>query len=369
MSAASLVTIATGLSTGTTLVTYTALAAVVAGLALVRSFAGSLGAAFAAFVLATAFVLLITTFVLVAAFVHLLAAGHLLTTGARAFLTSTALSIRSAVASSIAATAILAGTKFLLGTGTVGLITALLGFLATFVLTAASGLGYCTFEALADNVNVLLNASLYHFANTLGSQSGTGDTIHFCFTLALAFLDDGECNLAIGHYGATDELTLEGFVLDKGSEASCFTLVIEESTKYLLTVECHGYITPDAAPQAAAFQRKHVCVSAFGSLSSVNRELLADLLGLNIESVSAFNFLTIGSQHKSLFNQFVVLGLYIALGNATNVERSQYLSALVDSHILVLLFLQGAADEGQQEGYEHHHHCCVADGVNITVCI
>ena len=139
MSAASLVTIATGLSAGTTLVTYTALAAVVAGLALVRSFAGSLGAAFATFVLATAFVLLITTFVLVAAFVHLLAAGHLLTTGARAFLTSTALSIRSAVASSIAATAILAGTKFLLSTGTVGLITALLGFLAVGASLAIAG--------------------------------------------------------------------------------------------------------------------------------------------------------------------------------------------------------------------------------------
>ena len=49
-----------------------------------------------------------------------------------------------------------------------------------------------------------------------------------------------------------------------------------------------------------------------------------------------------------------------------NIEKALL---LVNSHVGILCRLQRTAHEGQQESHEHYHQCCIADGVNIAVCI
>lgn len=348
-SAASLVAVATGLSTGTTLVTFAALAAVATALAL-RGF--SLLRAATAALLSFG-----TTLVLSAALVLLLAGSSLLAAGARALFASAALRIGSTVASCIATAAVLASAGLLFSTIAVGLLAAL-----GSILAASSRL------ASTESIYILLDTAEHHFADTLRGQRGTGDAIHFSFGLALAFLDDGEGDLAIlAQYGATNELALEGLVLDEGTQTSGLTLVVEESAEHLLAVGRDSHIAPDAAPEATALEGKNEGVLSVGGLCRIDGELLADLLGIDVEGVSALDDLTVGSQHTCFFDQLVVLRLYIALGNAANVERSQDLCTFVDGHVGILSRLQRAAHVGQQEGNDYDHDCCIADGVHISI--
>ena len=354
MATASLVAIATGLSAGTTLVTYTALAAVATALALVgRLFSSFLRAATAALLSFGA------TFMLAAA-LGLLAGSDLLAAGAGALLTSTALGIGCTVASFIATAAVLAGTEFLFRTLAVGLVTALRSFFTAFVLATTGGL------ASTECIDILLDAIEDHLANTLGGQRSTGDAIDLSLGFAGTLLDNGEGYLAISHHGTTDELALELLFLDEGTETGGLALMVEVSAEDLLEVGRNGDITPEATPEAAAFQGQYEGIVASGGLSLIDGELLANLLGLDLES-TAFGDLTVGSDDACLLDQFVELGFHIALGNATNVEGSKDLFLLVNSHIGILGRLQRTAHEGQQEGYEHHHHSSIADGVNISV--
>ena len=240
MSAASLVTIATGLSAGTTLVTCTALAAVVTALALVsssllRAVTTTLLGFGATFVLATTFMLTTsrltfgTTFVLTATMLHL-AGSHLLAASAGTFLTGTTLGIGGTVACSIAATTVLAGAELLFRTLAVGLLAALGSVLATFVLATTT-----SFSA-TESVNILLDSAEHHFANTLGGQGCTSDTIHLSLGFAGTLLDHGEGDLSISHYRTTDELALELLFLDEGTKAGGLALMVKVCTKHFLEV-------------------------------------------------------------------------------------------------------------------------------------
>ena len=145
--------------------------------------------------------------------------------------------------------------------------------------------------------------------------------------------------------------------------------MVEVSAEHFLQVGRNSYIAPEATPEATALEGEHEGISAVGSLCLINGELLADFLGLDVESISALDDLTVGSQHTSLLDQFVELAFHLALGQAANVERSKYLGFLINSYVSILFGLERAAHEGQEESYENHHHCCIADGVNIAVCI
>ena len=96
--------------------------------------------------------------------------------------------------------------------------------------------------------------------------------------------------------------------------------MVEVSAEHFLKVGRHGNVTPEATPKTAAFQGEHEGVSAISCLCLIHGELVANLLGLHIECISAFDDLTVGSHHASLLDQFVVLSLDIALGQAANVE-------------------------------------------------
>ena len=95
------------------------------------------------------------SFVLVAFCFHL-AGRHLLAAGAGTFLASAALGIGGAVAGCIAAATVLAGAELLFRALAVGLLAAFGSFLA-----ASSGL------ASTESVDILLNSTENHFANTL----------------------------------------------------------------------------------------------------------------------------------------------------------------------------------------------------------
>jgi hypothetical protein len=395
LAAASLVAIATGLSAGTTFITLAALAAVVTALALVGCFSTFLGAVAAtgvAFGALTAFYLLcaaavdtLTRIAALAILAHLaaailtlarvaavglslgttfsLGAGSCLLAGSTgALLTSAALSIAGAVAGSVAAATVLASAEFLLGTGAVGFVTALLGLLASFVTgTTASGL------STAEGVHVLLDTCENHLADTLGRQRCTCYAVNLGLSLTATLLDNGKSDLTIStHNGTTDELALELLLLDEGTETGGLALMVEVSTEDLLEVGRHSHITPEATPKAATFQGQDKGFVASGGLSLIDRELLANLLGLDLEG-TAFGDLTVGSDDACLLNQFVELRFHVALGDAANVEGSKDLFLLIDSHVGILSRLQRAADEGQQEGYEHHHYGCIADGIDIAV--
>ena len=347
MSAASLIAIATGLSAGTTLITGTALAAVAAALAL-RGF--SLLRAATAALLSFG-----TTLVLAATLILLLAGSCLLTAGARAFFTSAALSIGSTVAGCITTAAVLAGADFLFSAFAVGLLAALGSILAASCRLAST-----------ESIYILLDSAEHHFANTLGGQGRTSDTIDLSLGFAGTFLHYGEGHLTICHHGTTDELALELLFLDEGTETGGLALMVEVSTEHRLEVGRYGYITPKATPKATAFQRQHEGICAIGGLCLIDRELLAYLLGLDLEG-TAFGDLTVGSDDACLLNQFVELRFHVALGDAANVEGSKNLGFLVDIYICFLAVLQRLADEGQQESHEYHHHSSVADGVHITV--
>jgi len=300
LTAACLVAIATRFTTGTTLVAYTAFAAVVATLALVRSLGASLFRAVA------------TAFVMTAAF-SLLARSSFFAAGARTFLTGAALGIASAVASGITAAAVLASTYLLLCALAIGFITALLGFMAAFAGRLST----------SENIDILLDACLQHLTDALRGQGSTSNAIDFSWGLALAFLDDREGYFAIvTHYGTADELALERLILNESTKAGCFALVVEESAKHLLTIGSHSHIAPDAAPKATAFQGKNQCVGTIGSLSLINGELVANLLSINIEGILTFEHLTVWRHHTRFLNQFIVLSLYVALGNTANAEGS-----------------------------------------------
>lgn len=391
LSAASLVAIATGLSAGTTFITLAALAAVVTALALVgcsSTFLGTVAATGVAFGALTAFYLLsaaavgtLTRIAALAILAHLAAAiltlarvaavglslgaafslgtgSSFLACSARALLTSAALSIAGAVASLVAAAAVLAGAQLLLGTSAVRLVAALLSFLA------AVACGLCT----AKGVHILLDAREHHLADTLRGQRGTRDAVNLGLAFAGAFLDDCQRDIAIStHDGTTDELLLELSLLDESTQTCGLALMVEVSAKHFLQVGRDGDIAPEAAPEATALEGEDEGVSAISSLCLVDGELLANLLGLDVEGICAIDDLTIGSQHTSLLDQFVVLALDLALGQAANVERSKYLRFLIDSHVGILSRLQSAADEGQKESYEDHHHSCIADGVNVAI--
>ena len=360
MSAASLIAIATGLSTGTTLITGTALAAVAAALALrgfslLRAATAALLSFGTTLVLSAALLSFGTTLVLSAALVLLLAGSCLLTAGARAFFTSATLIIGSTVAGCITTAAVLAGADFLFSAFAVGLLAALGSILAASCRLAST-----------ESIYILLDSAEHHFANTLGGQGRTSDTIDLSLGFAGTFLHYGEGHLAICHHGTTDELALELLFLDEGTETGGLALMVEVSTEHRLEVGRYGYITPKATPKATAFQRQHEGICAIGGLCLIDRELLAYLLGLDLKG-STFRDLTIGSDNTCFLNQFVELCFHLALVDTTNVEGSKNLFLLVDSHIGILSGLQGAADEGQQEGYEHHHHCCIADGVYVSI--
>ena len=94
-------------------------------------------------------------------------------------------------------------------------------------------------------------------------------------------------------------------------------------------------VYPGAAPRYALVYI-HEDMDKDGGLCRIDGELLADLLGIDVEGVSALDDLTVGSQHTCFFDQLVVLSLYIALGNAANVERSQDLCTFVDGHVGIL---------------------------------
>ena len=159
MSAASLVAIATGLSTRTTLITLTALAAVVTALALVGNFGIILAARF---LLGAAVGLLIA-----ASFMFLTALGQLATafclfTGCRfltaragTLLTGTALGIASTITGFFSTTAIFAGALFLLGTSAIWLIAALRSRMTTTLMAATTTCGLRTTKSC----NILLDTS------------------------------------------------------------------------------------------------------------------------------------------------------------------------------------------------------------------
>lgn len=300
MATACLVAIATGLSAGTTLVTFAALAAVAAALAL---------RGFCLFRAATAALLSFgTTLVLSAALVLLLAGSNLLAAGARAFFTSAALRIGSTVASCITTATVLTSAGLLLGAFTIGLLAALLSILA-----ASSRL------ASTESIDILLDTAEHHFANALGGEGCTGDTVNLSLGFTGTFLHNGEGHLAISaHHRTTDELALELLLLDEGTETGGLALMVEVSTEDLLEVGCHSYITPEATPEAATFQGQDKGFVASGGLSLIDRELLANLLGLDLEG-TAFGDLTVGSDDACLLNQFVELRFHVALGDAANV--------------------------------------------------
>ena len=355
LSAASLVAVATRLSAGTTLVTNATLAAVVTRLALMRSFGGRLGTAAttgftfgtltavcfldtAAFCTLTGVAALavvahwataVLTLAGVAAIELRLPATFCLGTSlcfytrsgflaacAGTFLTSAALGVRGTVASSVATATVLAGTLFFLSTSAVGLVAALCCLLAAFVTaTAASRAG------AAEGFHILLNAGEHHFAYTFGGKGRARDTVDLSFSLAGTFLHDGKGDVAVGsHDGSADELALELLFLDEGTQTGGLALMVEVSTKHFLQVGRNSHISPQATPQATAFQGKHEGISAIGSLGFVNGELLADLLGLYTEGILALDDLTVRSQHTGLLNQFVVLAFDLTLGQTTNVE-------------------------------------------------
>lgn len=365
LSAASLVAVATWLPTGTTFITLAALAAVVTALALVGCFSTFLGAVAAtgvAFGALTAFYLLsaaavgtLTRIAALAILAHLaaailtlarvaavglslgttfsLGAGSCLLAGsAGALLTSAAPSIAGAVAGSVAAATVLAGAEFLLGTGAVGFVTALLGLLASFVTgTTASGL------STAEGVHVLLDTCENHLADTLGRQRCTCYAVNLGLSLTATLLDNGKSDLTIStHNGTTDELALELLLLDEGTQTCGLALMVEVSTKHLLHIGSDCDVTPKAAPKATAFQGKHEGVGTIGGLCLIHGELFANLLRIDVESVFALKHLTVGSQHTSLLDQFIVLAFHFVLGQATHIQGSKNLRFLIDSHVGIL---------------------------------
>ena len=212
-----------------------------------------------------------------------------------------------------------------------------------------------------------MDTAEHHFANALGGEGCTGDAVNLSLGFTGTFLHNGEGHLAISaHHRTTDELALELLLLDEGTETGGLALMVEVSTEDLLEVGCHSYITPEATPKAATFQGQDKGFVASGGLSLIDRELLANFLGLDLEG-TAFGDLTVGSDDACLLNQFVELRFHVALGDAANVEGSKNLFLLIDSHVGILSRLQRAADKGQQEGYEHHHYGCIADGIYIAV--
>jgi len=316
MSAASLIAIATGLSTGTTLIAFAALAAIATTLALMRSVGSSLVGTSA------------------------LGTGlSLLTSGTGAFFASAAFRIGSTVASRITTTAVLTSALLLLSTFAIGLIAAL----GSFLTALASGL-----SASTKSINILLNTGKEHLANAFRRKGCTSNTVNLSLGLASTFLHYGEGYLAIfTHNGATNELALEGLILNESTQTGGLTLMVEVSAEYLLKVGSDCYITPQTAPKATALKRKYEGISAVGGLCLVDGILVANLLRLNLECIFAFEGLAVGSEDASLLDQFVVLSFYLALIDSTNIEGSQDLFLLVDSYIGILSRLKSAADEGQ----------------------